>query len=158
MGMVTFKIVVTFFLMAAYLTSGSRWYNELGSVMTITKVNFTSGSFAGTYNSAVGNATKEYELRGCFDTDGRSLGWVVSYQNKYLNAHSTASWSGQIQVTPGVQKPIILTTWLLTTQSSPPDNWASTNVGFDTFLQQQPDEKTVQLAQLQNRQSHPANA
>ena len=116
-----------------YLKSGSKWYNELGSVMTITKVDRITGSFSGTYNSAVGNATWEYELRGRFDTRGSSLGWVVSYQNQYRNAHSTAAWSGQRQV-QGRER-IIQTTWLLTTQTSPADAWKSTNVGFNTFKQ-----------------------
>ena len=57
-----------------YLKSGSKWYNELGSVMTITEVNQNTGSFSGTYNSAVGKAAKEYELQGHFDTKGSSLG------------------------------------------------------------------------------------
>ena len=85
--------------------------------MIITYVNRTTGSFTGTYNSAVGEAFKEYELQGRFDIEGSSLGWVVSFRNKYLNAHSTTAWSGQVQIIQG-EKPIIQTTWLLTTQSS----------------------------------------
>jgi hypothetical protein len=113
------------------MTEGSKWQNELGSVMIIADVNQTTGSFAGTYNSAVGNATKEYGLRGRFDIEGFTLGWVVSYKNEYQNAHSTAAWSGQVQIRSG--KPTIQTTWLLTTQTTSADAWKSTNVGFDTF-------------------------
>ena len=91
--------------------------------MTVTGVNQTTGSFTGTYNSAVGKAYKKYELQGRFDTEGSSLGWVVSYKNQYLNAHSTAAWSGQVQCAQG-QKPVIQTTWLLTTsQTAPADAW-----------------------------------
>lgn len=102
--------------------------------MIITDVNQTAGRFTGTYNSAVGEAFKEYGLQGRFDTDGYTLGWVVSYKNKYLNAHSTAAWSGQVLLLGG--KPTIQTTWVLTTQTCQADAWKSTNVGFDTFTPQ----------------------
>jgi hypothetical protein len=119
----------------AYIKEGSKWQNELGSVMTITDVNQITGNFAGTYNSAVGDATKEYGLQGRFDIEGFTLAWAVSYKNEYLNAHSTAAWSGQVQICWGKQ-PTIQTTWLLTTETTPADAWKSTNVGFNTFTQQ----------------------
>ena len=81
-------------------------------MMTITKVD-GNGGFEGKYNSAVGEAEKEYKLVGRYDTEGRSLGWVVSYQNSYLNANSTCAWSGQID--PQHDDPfksVIHTTWL----------------------------------------------
>ena len=97
--------------------------------MIITDINQSTGSFTGTYNSAVGEAfSEEYELQGHFDTEGSSLGWVVSYPY----AHSTSAWSGQVQMLAG-EEPMIQTTWVLTTQTSPADAWKSTNVGFDTF-------------------------
>ena len=97
--------------------------------MTITEVDQATGSFTGTYNSAVGKAIKEYKLCGRFDTNGSSLGWVVSYQNNYLNAHSTAAWSGQVMTTAEMEKPVIETTWVLTTETSSAGAWKSTNVG-----------------------------
>lgn len=104
--------------------------------MIINEVNQTTGDFTGTYNSAVGKAVKEYKLCGRFDTDGFTLGWVVSYHNNYLNAHSTTAWSGQVLTTSDeTKKPVIQTTWVLTTQTSSADAWKSTNVGFDTFVQ-----------------------
>ena len=115
------------------LAAGIRWYNELGSVMTITTVDREYGNFAGQYCSGVGKAVYNYTLLGRFDTEGKSLGWVVSYNNQYLNANSTAAWSGQIQIDRNTSMPVILTTWLLTTQTQPEDNWSSTNVGFDKF-------------------------
>ena len=121
-------------LHTAYLKPGSKWYNEKGSVMMITDVNQATGNFTGTYNSAVGEATKEYGLQGRFDIEGSTLGWAVSYRNEYLNAHSTAAWSGQVQIAAD-QKPIIQTTWLLTTQTTSADAWKSTKVGFASFTQ-----------------------
>lgn len=115
------------------LAAGSRWYNELGSVMTVTAVDIADGNFAGKYCSGVGKAVNNYTLLGRFDSDGQSLGWVVSYKNQFLNAHSTAGWSGQLQMDPSTSQPVILTTWLLTTETQPQNNWNSTNVGFDKF-------------------------
>ena len=126
--------------------------------MTIKFIDYVNGNFSGTYCSAVGDAEKEYGLQGRFDNDGRSLGWSVAYKNQYRNAHSTASWSGQIQVDPKTLQPHILTTWLLTTQTDPIEDWASTNVGFDTFMQVPPNEETILRAKQRCQQSHPKNA
>ena len=69
---------------------------------------------------------------GRANTEGNTVGWTVVFKNQYLNAHSTATWSGQFQ-TDKSGNDVILTTWLLTTQTTPPDNWRSTRVGFDYF-------------------------
>ncbi|XP_028409391.1 uncharacterized protein LOC114531992 isoform X2 [Dendronephthya gigantea] len=130
-----------------------KWYNELGSVMTVTSWDQVKGSFKGKYFSAVGEAEKEYDLVGRFDTDGDTLGWAVSYQNKYRNAHSTCTWSGHMN--EDFEKPVILTTWLLTRQTPPEDDWESTRVGFDTFTQDPPDEETIARAKLRRQCSHP---
>ena len=139
---------------STYLTPGSKWYNELGSVMEIGLVDAQKGDFTGTYCSAVGEATKTYELQGRFDTNGTTLGWIVTYKNQYLNAHSTCGWSGQLQVDEKDLKPTIFTTWLLTSQTDPEDNWNSTNVGFDTFTQSPPAKRMTQKGQG----SHPKDA
>ena len=48
-----------------------------------------------------------------------------------MTANSTTTWSGQWQKTrSGIR---IFTTWLLTSQTEPKDNWKSTLVGKDTF-------------------------
>ena len=135
-----------------FCVKSGKWYNELGSVMTVTSWDQTKGTFTGKYNSAVGKATNEYNLVGRFDTDGDTLGWVVSYQNRILNAHSACAWSGYLQVHP--EKPVILTTWLLTRQISIQEDWGSTIVGFDTFTQDPPNEETIARATL--RRQHAA--
>lgn len=121
--------------------------------MTITSIDTTTGSFSGTYDSAVGIAEHEYVLSGRFDTRGDTLGWVVSWQNSSLNAHSTTAWSGHTEAV--LSKPTILTTWLLTSSTTPQDDWQSTNVGFDTFTQNPPTEEQVLLAQNRRQSSHP---
>ena len=54
-----------------------------------------------------------------------------------MAANSTTTWSGQWQQ---IKFDIyIYTTWLLTSQTEPTDNWESTLVGKDTFLKIQDD-------------------
>lgn len=101
--------------------------------MRIIDIDQTTGSFSGTYNSAVGRATRTYKLCGRFDTQGSSLGWVVSWKNDYMNAHSTTTWSGQVMNNTIGEPIVIKTTWLLTRQSTPENAWSSTLVGSDTF-------------------------
>ena len=104
-----------------YLTEGSKWKNELESVMTVKKVHQPdgeSGYFIGTYESAVGNAEKTYELHGRFDKEGSTLGWVVSFQNQFRNANSTTTWSGRV-LKEGMEKPTIQTTWILNRTKKP---------------------------------------
>lgn len=115
------------------------WHNELESEMRIYDVTY-NGSISGVYCSAVGKATYYYDLVGRYDPEpncspgytGTTVGWTVSYRNDQLNAHSTTTWSGQLQ-TNGREK-TILTKWLLTTQTASKDNWASTKIGSDTFM------------------------
>ena len=138
--------------------SGSVWYNELGSEMKIMEIEMDVGILSGTYNSAVGKAVGEYFLVGRFDTAQiGTIGWTVSYQNKFLNAHSVCSWSGQIQFDPRTSNYTILTTWLLTTKSNPSDNWESTNIGQDVFSPLKPSPEVVEAAKLRGKQSHPRN-
>jgi Avidin family len=107
------------------------WYNELGSLMTIE----TNGNvISGTYQTAVGDAKGIYYLVGLTDTDNaasQAVGWVVVWQNQYGDSGSVTSWSGQYQVVNGV--PTIVTTWLLTMETNPQDDWQSTLVGQDVF-------------------------
>ncbi|KAJ7193143.1 Avidin/streptavidin [Mycena pura] len=81
------------------------WYNQLGSKMTL--IADESGGLRGKYNSAVGNAEGFYILTGRFDLcapsdSGVSIGWAVTFRNPKLNAHSTATWSGQYSNTSTV--------------------------------------------------------
>jgi hypothetical protein len=124
---------------AATIISGT-WFNELGSVMNITAE--TDGSLSRRYCSAVGTAINFYNLVGRFDSApqtgvGVSIGWVVSYQNSQLNAHSTASWSGQFFAGSQFINQTILTQWLLTSSTTQPNVWESTQVGHDEFTRYQ---------------------
>ena len=126
--------------------------------MKITEIDYNLGTFSGTYSSAVGQAEKEYLLLGRFDTAGQTLGWVVSWQNQYQNAHSTTSWSGQVQYDSTFSDFVILTNWLLTVETSPENDWNSTNIGHDTFRQVPPNLEQTTTAKLRFQRSHPKNA
>ncbi|WP_449399363.1 avidin/streptavidin family protein [Chryseobacterium wanjuense] len=107
------------------------WYNELGSKMTIT---VNGNSIIGTYQTSVGDATGIYDLVGLTDTDNdtsQAIGWIVVWQNSHGSSDSVTSWNGQLQEIDGI--PTIVTTWLLTEETDPNDNWRSTLVGKDIF-------------------------
>ena len=117
------------------------WYNELGSFMTL-KVK--GPNLSGTYQTAVGDAEGIYELVGRVVTDEFSsevLGWVVVWQNEYGNSESVTAWSGQCQTVGGV--PTIVSTWLLTSETDPGDDWHSTLVGKDVFTNTQPSAEQI---------------
>ena len=126
--------------------------------MKVAQIDCNTGIFSGTYSSAVGEAEKEYFLIGRFDTAGRTLGWVVSCENRYRNAHSTTSWSGQVEYDPSIRDYAIHTNWVLTVQTSPENDWNSTNIGQDTFRRLQPNLEQTTSAKLRFQRSHPKNA
>jgi hypothetical protein len=114
------------------------WYNQLGSKMTL--IPDDNGGLTGQYNSAVGTAEDFYLLTGRFDAyplsdKGVSVGWVVTWRNSKLNAHSTTTWSGQY-FDGGDER--IVTQWLLTSNTDSSSVWKSTNVGTDTFTRNKP--------------------
>lgn len=136
-----------------------KWYNELGSCMNITSE--VNGTLSWTYESLVGDAEYSYTLSGRYDAlpDRRSLGWTVTRTNQYHStSKSTTCWSGQFQIQPDTLEPQILTTWLLTVQTTPEDDWNSTNVGADVFTRCPPKSEQSMRAKHQGRVSHPKEA
>ena len=108
------------------------WYNQLGSRMDITSA--TNNQLSGTYESGVGCAQGPYTLTGRYETEGKSLGWVVSWKNNQAACYSTTSWSGEYDTACVAEE--IRTTWLLT--YPPAEDWNSTTTGVDTFTRTQP--------------------
>ena len=135
---------------------GQVWHNELGSTMEIQSADPVTGVFGGIYNSLVGDAERWYVLTGRQNTDGTSVGWTVNWQNSFRNAQSVTTWSGQQQLS-GADL-VIITTWLLTSETTPDKDWKSTLVGFDHFSLQQPSPETKERAKIHCRRSHPENA
>ncbi|MCL1466593.1 avidin/streptavidin family protein [Argonema galeatum] len=103
------------------------WLNELGSKLSIESVS-EDGNVKGFYETAVSSAGC---AKGKFPLVGRtnlpSIGFVVSWTNSESRCSSVTAWSGQLQ---GDQ---LVTTWLLTSQTVPSNNWRSTYVNKDTF-------------------------
>lgn len=119
------------------------WYNELGSSMTLS----TNGkNITGMYQTAVGNASGQYDLVGQIDTNigsSTAIGFVVMWNNSLDSRDCVTTWSGQCQVING--EDIIVTTWLLTGETNPGDNWASTLVNKDTFTRTRPTEEAIKI-------------
>jgi hypothetical protein len=114
------------------------WYNKWGSRIDIRVL--ADGTIAGHYQTAVGGTQGVFRLIGLVDTlafeGNRSFGFVVSWNNEYVNDHSMTAWSGQYQVEGGDE--MLTTTWLLTRETAPEDNWMSTLVGSDVFRRTPP--------------------
>ena len=130
------------------------WYNELGSCMTLT---VNGNSITGTYQTAVGDASGTYDLVGRTDTDNdesQCVGFVVAWQNQYGSSDSATAWSGQYQIIDGVDT--IVTTWLLTQETNPDDDWASTIINKDLFTKSLPGEEKIKgLLKKGVKSSHP---
>ena len=114
------------------------WYNQLGSQM---ELKIAKGQISGTYISAVGVAKgQKYNLVGLTDTDEdpgqRNIGFVVSWENDNGSLDCVTTWSGEVQEHDGAER--IVTTWLLTVEWSPGQQWKSTLVGQDIFTRHKP--------------------
>jgi hypothetical protein len=139
------------------MSIAGTWYNELGSVMTLSIT--SNGSLSGTYCSAVGDAHANYPLVGLYDvaptSGGQAVGWTVAWLNQYGNSHSATSWTGQYQTDPKTNQEELYTFWLLVSEKSPTQDWSATNVGQDTFTRNPPTAETIERAKKRSRAPHP---
>ena len=101
---------------------------------------FRDGSLTGRYATAVGAVppNKWYLLSGRYDAVSLqseikkgTIGFVVSWQN--AAGDSTTSWNGIYDNTGAI--PEIRTTWLLTHLTAQPNEWDSTYIKHDRFVQ-----------------------
>lgn len=136
---------------------GGQWYNEFGSLMSITLAPEARGEIRGLYVSQVGEAIGEYPLLGWFGEPEQPaysapLGWTVSWRNERWNAFSVTSWSGQyLQDTEQ-----ILATWLLTRSADADNEWEATVTGQDVFRREKPAAEDVEHSLHSRRPvSHP---
>ncbi len=131
-----------------------EWFNELGSKM-ILKVK--GRNITGTYHTAVGDASGIYELVGRTDTNAgatRNVGFVVSWENdKKGSSNAVTAWSGELQMDANGDQ-VIVTTWLLTEETDPIDNWKSTIIGKDVFRRTTPTAASARRARKLRRPSH----
>ncbi|MFC5475984.1 avidin/streptavidin family protein [Paraherbaspirillum soli] len=130
------------------------WYNELNSTMTIEQ---NGNVLTGTYQTGVGTAQGRYPLQGMINSSGdasQTTAWSVAWVNPSGNSHSTTAWCGQLQ-TNGNHQPVLIAMWLLTSETSPSQDWASTQIGQDVFTRQRPTDDMVSKALARGHFSHP---
>ncbi len=126
----------------------STWYNELGSKMILNTDG--NGGLSGQYYSAVGTAPAPEPLSGRYTLQGPStMGWTVAWSK----VNATTSWSGQVILINNI--PTIVTTWLLTSQTSETDEWESTLTDQDVFTTTPPTEEQIAEAKIRKGKSHP---
>lgn len=136
------------------MTVAGNWYNELGSLMTL---NVNASVLSGVYQTAVGNAQGIYALTGGVDTlpssGGQALGFAVAWINQYGSSNSVTTWSGQYQIIAGIEQINML--WLLTQETYPQSNWASTLINNDTFTRNPPSEEALAQRLMRGPAPHP---
>lgn len=82
-----------------------KWYNYEDNVeLMIEKINYDNATIAGTYGIVHDGEIEKFEFRGSFDPDGSTLGWSLSYWNKYENYHANGVWTGYLETTVGGYK------------------------------------------------------
>lgn len=134
-----------------------QWYNEFGSLMSITLPNGTPGEFHGFYVSRVGEAIGEYPLSGWFGepaqpTYNAPLGWTVLWRNDQRNAYSVTCWSGQYSQ----DTEQVLATWLLARSTGHGNEWEAAVIGHDVFRREKPSAEDVERSFRSSRPvSHP---
>ena len=112
------------------LSPGQKWHSADGeTLMTILKVNNENATFAATYE-ILQDPNSKYPIRGEFDPNGVSIGWVVSYfVQDDVNLHQLGAWAGYIETNVEEMNAIVVTR-LITHDGDP----ASTTIGFDRFM------------------------
>jgi hypothetical protein len=110
-----------------------KWYSDLGAELVLSVR--PDGKLEGAYISSVGDTSGAFDIVGLADGEeyrgNRCFGAVVLWRNKHGNFHSVTSWSGQYQIIDGEE--VLATTWLLTKETEPHQDWLSTCVGSDVF-------------------------
>lgn len=116
------------------LSPGQKWINHDDTVrITIDKVNTENATFAATY-TILRESNANFPIRGEFDPDGVSIGWVVSYWNRDGNDHALGVWAGYVESENVWPEPMDDTSTIVTTRLITHNgNSADTTVGFDRF-------------------------
>jgi len=136
------------------MTVDGTWYSGMGSELRLS----TDGDIIyGSYVTSVGSAVGEYKLTGRLNNDpakgGMAVGFVVIWNNGYINSHCVTSWSGQYQVHDDQEE--LVTTWLLTQVTADANDWHSTLIGHDVFLRQPPSAEQIKKRAKHGPVAHP---
>jgi hypothetical protein len=111
-----------------------EWVNQLGSTLSIEKVDSSTGSISGTYQSPSGTAGQKHPLVGWLNksnpVQGKDNITVVSFSVNWGTYGSVTSWSGTCSSTS--EKPTIKTIWNLV-RSNSDFSWDHILTNSDTF-------------------------
>ena len=110
------------------------WVNELGSTLTINKVDSSNGSISGTYQSPSGTAGQKHPLVGWTNklnpAPNKDNVTIVSFSVNWGKYGSVTSWSGTCSTNAGT--PTIKTVWNLV-RSNSDFTWDHILTNSDTF-------------------------
>jgi hypothetical protein len=131
------------------------WFNELGSMATLTLDPNDPRQVVGYYHTNVGQAQqRKYPLVGRCDNAGlpdQVVSWAVVWDppdpappGQPPRKPSVTAWVGQYHVVLGIE--FIAATWLLTRMTEAADDWESTLVSMDFFFRIQPTAEMLKLA------------
>lgn len=111
----------------ARVALAGTWVNQFGSRLTLEVDGH--GDLTGTYSSGFGPlAGRTHRVLGMYDVpDGPAV--LLSFLVDWAEAHCVTAWSGQCFV----EEREIRTTWLMTAETAPGDEWKATVVGHDMF-------------------------
>lgn len=107
------------------LVPGQKWVNQnYQERILIDKVS-NNATFAAFYVIEQ-EPTTAFPIRGEFDPEGSTIGWVVSYWNTEKNYHAVGVWAGYVEMEG--ERAAIATTRLIAHGDS-----KNTTTGFDRF-------------------------
>ena len=89
--------------MGDVIAADQKWHNMHNDdvVLRIDKVNKANSTFAGAYGmkrARDGVVIDWFPLRGEYDPQGITIGWVVSYWTGYFNWNSLDAWAGYLRL------------------------------------------------------------
>ena len=117
------------------LVASSSWINQLGSTMTITSVDPTTGQIAGTYKSPSGTSGATYPLIGWINSvppvPGQDNVVVISFSVSWGTIGSVTAWNGYVRLVGG--QPTITGQWILSSANTT-FSWNHLLTNQDTFV------------------------
>ena len=113
---------------AAGLALSGTWVNQLGSHLTLRVEG--DGVLRGDYRSGMGPlAGRSHPLQGLYDAPAEGAPVLLSFVVDWTEAHCVTAWSGLCLPS----KDEIHTTWLMTSETPPGEEWRATVIGHDVF-------------------------
>jgi len=140
------------------MSISGTWYNELGSILTVSSI--SGNAISGMYNTASGNASGNYPFVGRIDGGAPSgsasaTGWTVVWSNSSGDSASATSWTGLYHPPNANTTEEIYTLWFLANELPEEADWYAIHAGQDTFTRTKPSPETVAKARARGMAAHP---